>query len=68
MILYINSCVRSDSRTDRLARAVLSKMGEYTELYLPDEGLAPLTEEALIKRTKLLSENDTKNSLQAPIR
>ena len=59
MILYINSCVRSDSRTDRLARAVLSKMGEYTELYLPDEGLAPLTEEALIKRTKLLSENDT---------
>lgn len=58
MILYINSCVRSDSRTDRLAQAVLDKMGKYTELYLPDEGLQPLSKEALEKRTALLSEGD----------
>ena len=27
MVLYINCCVRKDSRTDRLARAVLEKTG-----------------------------------------
>ena len=58
MILYINSCVRSDSRTDRLARAVLEKMGKYTELYLPDEGLTPLSEEMLERRTGLLAKNN----------
>lgn len=58
MILYINSCVRSDSRTDRLARAVLDKMGKYTEIYLPDEGLKPLSEETLERRTELLAKND----------
>ena len=54
MVLYINCCVRSESRTDRLARAVLANMGEFTELYLPSEDLHPLTEEMLIKRTALL--------------
>ncbi|MBR1739041.1 MAG: NAD(P)H-dependent oxidoreductase [Ruminococcus sp.] len=58
MILYINSCVRDDSRTDRLARAVLDKMGKYTEIYLPDEGLQPLSGETLKKRTELLAKND----------
>ena len=55
MVLYINCCVRSESRTDRLARAVLKKMGEYTELFLPAEDIKPLTEEALEKRTTLLA-------------
>ena len=54
MVLYVNCCVRKESRTDRLARAVLEKMGEYTELYLPSEDIRPLTEEMLEKRTKLL--------------
>ena len=58
MILYVNSCVRRDSRADRLARAVLDKMGKYTELYLPDEGLMPLSEETLERRTELLAKND----------
>ncbi|MBR1383897.1 MAG: NAD(P)H-dependent oxidoreductase [Ruminococcus sp.] len=58
MILYINSCVRGESRTDRLARAVLDKMGKYTELYLPDEDIKPLTEETLGQRTELLASND----------
>ena len=56
MILYINCCVRKESRTDRLARAILDKMGDYTELYLPDEDLKPLSKEALEKRTRLLEE------------
>lgn len=56
MILYINCCVRSDSRTDRLARALLDKMGEYTELYLPNEDIQPLSKEMLEKRTKLLEQ------------
>ena len=58
MILYINSCVRGESRTDRIARAVLDKMGKYTELYLPDEDIKPLTEETLGQRTELLASND----------
>lgn len=56
MTLYINCCVRSGSRTDRLAKAVLDKMGEYTELYLPAEDIKPLSEEMLEKRTALLAE------------
>lgn len=64
MILYINCCVRSDSRTDRLARAVLDKMGgEYTELFLPGEEICPLTNEALEKRTALLSAGDFSNTM-----
>ena len=35
MTLYINCCVREESRTDRLARAVLHKLGgDFTELNL----------------------------------
>ena len=55
MILYINCCVRNKSRTDRVARALLAGMGEYTELFLPDEDIRPLTEEAVEKRTALLA-------------
>lgn len=55
MTLYINSCIRSESRTDRLARAVLKKMGEFTELYLPDADLSPLNRETLSRRTALLA-------------
>ena len=55
MILYINCCVRSESRTNRLAKAVLEQMVSYTELYLPDEDIRPLTEDMLHKRDALLS-------------
>ncbi|MBQ7568177.1 NAD(P)H-dependent oxidoreductase [bacterium] len=59
MILYVNSCVREESRTDLLARAVLNKMGEpYQELYLPNEGLQPLSREQLNKRSALVSKAD----------
>ncbi len=55
MTLYINCCVRSASRTNRLAKAVLETMGDYTELYLPAEPIKPLTEEMLHKRDALLA-------------
>lgn len=55
MVLYINCCVRKESRTDRLARAVLKNMGDYTEIVLHTEDIKPLTEEVLEKRTALLA-------------
>ena len=64
MVLYINACVRKESRTDRIARAVLKKLGkDFTEIYLPDENLQPLTEEKLEKRTKLIEAGDYSDSM-----
>ena len=55
MILYINACVREDSRTDRIARALLQRLGEpIEELNLPNESMLPLNEERLARRTKLI--------------
>ena len=55
MILYINACVREDSRTDRIARALLQRLGEpIEELNLPNKNLLPLNEERLARRTKLI--------------
>ena len=59
MTLYINCCVREESRTDRLARAVLQKLGgDFTELKLYEENLKPLDRETLIKRTSLIEQGD----------
>ena len=64
MILYIKSCVRKDSRTDKIARALLDKLGgEYTELYLPGENLQPLSNERLEKRTELIEKGDYSNKM-----
>ena len=55
MILYINACVREDSRTDRLARKLLETLGgEYTERRLPEAGLLPLSAQRLALRNELL--------------
>lgn len=55
MTLYINACVRGDSRTGRIARALLNKLGwDYEELFLPDLNLHPLDEETLNRRTQLI--------------
>ena len=55
MILYINACVRGDSRTDRIARALLDTLPDtYEELYLPERNIRPLDETALNKRTRLI--------------
>lgn len=59
MVLYINCCVREDSRTDSIARAVLKKIGDdFEELYLPEENLQPLSRERLEKRTRLIESGD----------
>lgn len=59
MTLYINCCVREESRTDRLARAVLNKLGgNFTELNLYKENLKPLDRETLNKRTTLIEQGD----------
>ena len=59
MKLYINCCLRKGSRTNRLAKAVLQKLGgDYTELKLYEENLRPLDSETLNKRTALIEQGD----------
>ena len=59
MTLYINCCVREESRTNRLARAVLQKLGgDITELKLYEENPKPLNRETLNKRTELIEQGD----------
>ena len=59
MTLYINCCVREESRTERLAQAVLQKLGgDFTELNLYNENLKPLDGEMLNKRTALIEQGD----------
>lgn len=57
-VLYINACVREkDSRTDRLARALLSRLdGTVIERDLAREDRAPLSNAALASRTRLCAE------------
>jgi len=50
MILYVNACVRSTSRTHRLALALLNKLGgEVRELRLNSEELPNLADEAVLE-------------------
>lgn len=64
MTLYINCCVRKESRTNRLARAVLQKLGgSFTEVNLYEENLKPLDKETLEKRTALIEQGDYNDSL-----
>lgn len=50
-ILFVNACVRKESRTLILAREVLANLnGEINEIFLPDLGLEPLTEEKITTR------------------
>ena len=55
MTLFINCCAREDSRTERLARALLKTLGEYEELCLYDEPLHPLGRADIAKRDALLA-------------
>lgn len=58
MILYINACMREKSRTDRIAKALLQKLGgDYVEIKLSG-AFRPLTEETLARRTALIEEGD----------
>ena len=54
-ILFINACVRENSRTLVLAKSILSGMsGEITEVNLNQENILPLNRELLEKRERLL--------------
>lgn len=64
MVLYINCCVRHDSRTDKIAKALLAKRGKaYIELYLPDENLQPLSAQRLEQRTRLIEAGDDSDEM-----
>ena len=57
MVLFINSCVRKDSRTKRLADRYLSKLNEpFEEVLLSEIDLPAVDEEYLEKRDLLICE------------
>lgn len=56
MILFINACVRKESRTKRLADYLLNKLnGEIKEINLEEENILPLNNETLDFRTNLIA-------------
>lgn len=58
-ILFINACVRENSRTLELARCILDKLdGEICEINLEQKNLKSLDGNMLEKRDKLISENN----------
>ena len=59
MILYIDACVRRDSRTKRLAECLLGAIGApYTQLRLGECAFPAVDEGFLDKRDRLLREGD----------
>lgn len=64
MILYINCCVRKESRTNKMAQAVLQKLGgEIVELNLYEENLRSLDRETLAVRTVLIEKGDYSDNM-----
>ena len=58
-VLFINACVRENSRTLVLAKKILSDIsGEITEVDLNRQELAPLKRELLEKRENLIKSGD----------
>lgn len=62
-MLYINSCVREKSRTDRLAKILLKKLGEYDELKLDELNLRALGKESLEYRTRLIENKNYEDAI-----
>ncbi len=58
MTLYINCCMRDGSRTERLANALLTELGEYTEIKLTETDIAPLDRESLALKLELVGRGD----------
>lgn len=55
MILFINACVRGESRTRRLAEKLLHQLGDYEEVNLNKTDLQPISEEVLEKRNAYIT-------------
>ena len=63
MILWIDACVRKESRTKELAETLLGYLDdEVKALHLNNETLEPLTRESLIYRDKCIASNDVENN------
>ncbi len=63
-ILFINACVRPDSRSYELAQAVLELLdGEIDELVLDSENIPPLSNELLEKRDALIAAHNYSDEL-----
>lgn len=63
-ILFVNACVRPESRTRRLALEVLKKLkGEVTELCLEKENIQPLNGERLAFRNQKIAQGDFSSDL-----
>lgn len=58
-LLYVNACVRKESRTRRLAEALLAKLGRpYEEIRLGEIAFPAVDEDYLNKRDRLVSKGD----------
>ena len=58
-ILFVNACIRTDSRTLLLAQEVLRQLdGEIEEVRVSEENLLPINRELLEKRNELLAARD----------
>lgn len=63
-ILYINTCVRKDSRTNKLAQYALSKLeGNIEEINLDFEKITPLYKEQLELRDSLIKDKNYTHSM-----
>ena len=69
-VLFVNTCVRAESRTLGLARYFLGKLSdvEVEELRLDEAGLVPMSEEALAKRDQAGQTGDFSDPAYAPAR
>jgi len=66
-ILFVNACPRKNSRTQLLAKYLLSKMkGTVHERNLAKTSLFPLTEETIVLRENLVRQGDFDHPLLAP--
>ena len=63
MVLYVKCCPREESRTDKLAKALLERLGDYEELDIVKEDLTSYTEEDVKKRDELLANKDYDNPM-----
>ena len=64
MILFINACVRRESRTRRLAQTLLGRLhGEVTKVNLSETVLPALDEKTLAKRMALCEAGDFSDAL-----
>ena len=61
MILFVNCCIRSESRTKRLADSLLEKLGQYEEIKLEEINLKQINRERLNKRTSLIEDSEFDN-------